>query len=372
MSLLKVKIDKLRRYLRTLGIDVDIAVIQSKEALKYMLSEIYSPPPEEVATYRIVLNLDSEALEIYTSPLEYYRVKEVYGGENVKVYAVSTNCGEVPLDMNCIDRNSADAEIKDKLKTYKHVAVDDVSICEDIVCIDIRNAIKYIRRSKSDEELEIMKRAAEIAEKAINTVASMIEKDFSEIRIASMIESIARDLGAEGFAFTAIVAIGENTAKPHHIPTRKVYRGYEPILIDFGVRIQGYVSDVTRILIPKSVDKNYRELIEIIDNAKNEAISAIKSGVLCKDVDSIARSRLRERNLSNFFIHGLGHGVGVDVHEEPRLSPNSKDRLTEGDVVTVEPGVYIYGRYGVRIEDIVQVTKSGANILTKGVKVIEL
>lgn len=370
MTLLKLKIDKLRKYLRS--VDVDVIVVQGKESLKYMLSEIYSPPPEEVPVYRMVVDVSSSVIELYTPPLEYYRVKEVYGDKDVEVYAVSTICEEVPQDMKCYDRNSVDIKIKNRLKMYKHVAVDDISICEDMVCIDIRYALKQIRRSKSDEEVEVIERAAEISEKAIEIVASKISRGFSELRIASILESTARELGASGFGFNTIVAVGENTAKPHHIPSQKEFRGDEPILIDFGVRVSGYVSDITRILIPKNIDKDYRELVQLIDNVKYEAIGAIKSGVMCKDVDLMVRSKLKTFNLHKFFIHGLGHGVGVDVHEEPRLSPNSKEHLVEGDVITVEPGLYIYGKYGVRIEDIVYVTRNGAQIITKGVKVIEL
>jgi Xaa-Pro aminopeptidase len=372
MTLLKLKVDKLKKYLGLLDIDVDIAIIQSREALKYMLSEVYSPPPEEVSVYRIVIDMESNALELYVPPLEYYRIKEIYGDKNIDVYAISFQCEEVPPDMKCIDRSSADTKIKDRLKAYKHIALDDLSICEELVCIDIKNAVKHIRRRKSEEEVEVIKRAAGITEKAIEIVASRIEKGFSELHIASMLEYIAKELGADGYGFTTIVAIGENTAKPHHIPSQKEFKGFEPILIDFGVRVLGYVSDVTRILVPRTMDKDYRELVQLIDNVKNEAISIIKSGAHCRDVDYVARSRLKEVNLHKYFIHGLGHGVGIDVHEEPRLSLNSKDILVEGDVVTVEPGVYFYNKYGVRIEDMVYITSKGVEILTKGIKVIEL
>ncbi|MEM4848523.1 MAG: M24 family metallopeptidase, partial [Ignisphaera sp.] len=246
------------------------------------------------------------------------------------------------------------------------------SLCEDIVCVDIRQAIRYIRRSKSIEEIEIIRKAVEITERSIELTASSIKQGLSEIAIASVLERFARELGAEGFAFSTIVAVGENTAKPHHISSHKIFSGTEPILIDFGVRVSGYVSDITRILIPSNVDKSYVELIKIVDSARLNAISAIKSGTSCNDIDLVARSTLKVHNIHQFFIHGLGHGVGVDVHEEPRLGQTSKDHLIEGDVVTVEPGVYIHGKYGVRIEDLVVVHKDGAHILSKGPKVLEI
>lgn len=372
MTLLNLKINKLRKYLDAIGVDVEFIVVRGREALKYMASELYSPPPEEVPVHRIAIDMRTSAIEFYVPPLEYYRVKEVYGDEGVDVWAVAGSCIDLPPDIKCYERNSLENVFKEKLLKYNRVAVDDSSLCEDIICIDIRQAIRYIRRSKSIEEIEIIRKAVEITEKSIELTTSSIKQGLSEIAIASVLERLARELGAEGFAFSTIVAVGENTAKPHHTPSHKIFNGAEPILIDFGVRISGYVSDITRILIPSNVDKSYVELIQVIDSARLNAISAIKSGASCNDVDSVARSTLRIHNVHRFFIHGLGHGVGVDVHEEPRLGQTSKDYLIEGDVVTVEPGVYIRGKYGVRIEDLVVVHKDGAYILSKGSKVLEI
>ncbi|MEM2511932.1 MAG: M24 family metallopeptidase [Ignisphaera sp.] len=372
MTLLRLKMNKLEKHLSAIGIDVDFVVIRSREALKYMVSELYSPPPEEVPVHRIAVDIHTGLIEFYVSPLEYYRVKEVYGNEGIDVWAVTNSCIDLPSDMKCYDRNSLENVFKDKLLKYKRIAVDDPPLCEDMVCIDIRQAIRYIRRSKSIEEVEIIKRATEVTEKSIELAASLVKQGLSEIAIASILERLARELGAEGFAFSTIVAVGENTAKPHHIPSHKIFSGAEPILIDFGVRISGYVSDVTRILIPSNVDKNYVELVQVIDKARLNAIIAIKSGLLCSDIDFVARSVLRTHNIHQFFIHGLGHGVGVDVHEGPRLGQASKDYLIDGDVVTVEPGVYIHGKYGVRIEDLVLVDKDGVQVLSEGPKVIEI
>lgn len=372
MPLLRLKIRKLKNYLKMQELDVDFIILKNSDTLKYMLSELYSPPPEEITVHRMAIDLRSDSIELYVSPLDFFRVKEVYGAEGVDVYAVLGSCTDIPLDMKCIEKSSTDNILRDKATRYRYVAVDDISICEDMVCIDIRRIVKNIRRSKYMEEVELIKKAISIAEHAINIVSSRIRQGISELMIASMLENVSRELGAEGFAFSTIVAVGENTAKPHHIPSLRVFKGREPILIDFGIRVSGYVSDVTRIIIPSSIDKEYRELLQLIENASAQAISAIKAGIRCSEVDKEARSVLRVKDLHIYFLHGVGHGLGVDVHEEPRMTQNSKDILIEGDTVTVEPGVYMYGKYGARLEDVIYVDKHGAKILTQGPRVIEI
>uniref|UniRef100_A0A7C2ZPT0 M24 family metallopeptidase n=1 Tax=Ignisphaera aggregans TaxID=334771 RepID=A0A7C2ZPT0_9CREN len=321
-----------------------------------MVAELYTPPPEEVSVARMVVDFDSNRVELYVSPLDYHRVKEMYGDSYVDVYAVAGACGDFPSDMKCLERSSLDERLKSYIVSRRYVGVDDISLCEDVICTDVRGAIRYIRRSKAPEEIDLITKASQISEKSIESVAESIRPGVTELDIAAMVESKARELGAEGFAFSTIVAIGENTSKPHHTPTRRAFTGSEPILIDFGVRVSGYVNDVTRMLLPHGIiSKEYIDLVQIVDEARAKSITSIREGVQCKDVDAVARTMLKERGLSAFFIHGLGHGVGIDVHEEPRLSPNSKDALVHGDIVTIEPGIYFYGKYGVRLEDLVLV-----------------
>lgn len=372
MSLLKLKIDKLRNQLNNLDIDVDLAILKSSNTLKYMVSELYSPPPEEIPASIIIVDFQSNNVEMYVKVLDAFRAQETYGTEGIEVYAISWSCTDVAQDIKCIDKSVMDNVIKDKMSKYKYVAVDDISICKDALCIDIRKVIKDIRRSKSAEEVEIIKRAVSVAEKAVHSISSKIRYGISEADIASMLEYAARGLGAEGFAFNTIVAIGENTAKPHHVPTTRALKSREPILIDFGVRISGYVSDITRVLVPINIDKEYKELLELIETASARALSVVREGIPCRCVDDKARATFKVKDLHKHFLHGVGHGIGVDVHEEPRLSQDSSDTLIHGDTITIEPGLYIRGKYGVRLEDVVYVDRSEGKVLSTGPKVIEL
>lgn len=368
-----MKINRLIKYLAEIhGVDVDFIIFKNPQYLKYMVAEIYYPPPEGIAVHRIGVDVQSGFIDIYVSPLEYFRVRELYEDKDVNIYAVIQSCADLPQDMNCVEKELLDSKIFNKLSQYKRIAVDDTSICEDMICIDVRKSIRIMRRSKMSEEIEIIKKAIEISESTIHNIASYISHGVNEIMIASIVESEARKLGAEGFAFTPIVAIGKNTAKPHHIPSREVFSGVEPILIDFGVRISGYVCDITRIVIPKKIDDRYKKMLEVIENLVEYAVNLMSDGVECSKVDEEVRNILKRDNLHKYFIHGLGHGIGIDVHEEPRIVKNSKDMFIEGDVVTVEPGIYIYGKYGIRLEDNVAITGKEAKFLTKGKRVIEI
>jgi Xaa-Pro aminopeptidase len=186
---------------------------------------------------------------------------------------------------------------------------------------------------------------------------------------------MAMALGAEGIAFSPIVAIGKNTAKPHHIVQSTVFNGCEPILIDFGVRVRGYVSDVTRMILPKRLCSEYVDVegdALLISEVIDSVIVNMKPNTTASAIDSVARDKLKERGLDAYFIHGLGHGIGVDVHEPPRISSNSRDTLLPGDTITVEPGVYFFNKYGVRIEEDVYVDENGGKFLTTSPRTLYL
>lgn len=371
--LFKLKLNRLTRYLTdTLGFDVDFIVLKNTNSLKYMLSEIYYPPPEEIAVHRVLFDLNSNSIDIYVSPLEHYRIQEIYGDSDVNIYSVLSSCTDIPQDIKCVEKSSLDSITMDKVSRYRRVAIDDTSICEETVCIDIGKIIRKIRRTKMVEELEIIKKAVEIAETALQNVVPYITQGINELMLASLVENEARKLGAEGFAFSPIIAIGENAAKPHHIPSKRSFTGREPILVDFGVRISGYVCDITRIIMPKNINSEYSKILDIIEDAIEYAISLAREGTECSKIDEEVRNIFKKMDLHRYFLHGLGHGIGIDVHEEPRITRSSRDILMEGDVVTIEPGIYIYGKYGFRLEDNISVGKNGCNILSKTKRVLEL
>lgn len=235
--------------------------------------------------------------------------------------------------------------------------------------------IKRIRSIKDEKEIELIKRAVDIAEKAFEEFIPRIDPGLSELELAGILEKYLREMGSQGFAFSTIVAIGKNTSYPHYIPKESiVFTGSEPILIDFGARYMGYVSDITRMIIPSKLkrDKEFMEIVECVESALDRALALIREGIKACNVDAEARRFIEEKGYGRYFVHGLGHGLGVDVHEEPRIAPSNEEELISNQVFTVEPGIYLANKFGVRIEEDVVVKSTYTQILTTLPRIIEI
>jgi len=227
----------------------------------------------------------------------------------------------------------------------------------------IENKINEMRMIKTTEEINIITETIRTAEEAFLKTVDDINEGVSELYLAGRLGLHMRVLGGEREAFPSIVAFGENAAYPHAIPgTRKLERN-ELILIDWGTVKYNYNSDSTRTLI-YGKNKNLEKIIEIVNEAVEKAVDIVQPGIKAKDIDNVARKVLEKHGFGSKFIHGLGHGVGIDVHEEPYIRPGSNTIIEKGMVFTIEPGVYLHGRFGVRIEDMVLVTERGAKVLT--------
>jgi Xaa-Pro aminopeptidase len=224
--------------------------------------------------------------------------------------------------------------------------------------------LQDLRAVKTREEIGWISQAARIAGQALAEVRGMIRPGVREREIAIELEYRMRLAGAEQVSFETIVAAGINTALPHATPgDRRIVDG-DCIMIDYGAVWEGYHSDETCTAFVGHVDARQREVYELVRLAHDRAIRAIRAGVSCGEIDRLARSCLAEAGLDSHFSHGTGHGVGLDVHEAPRLAAGRQEILRAGMVVTVEPGVYLPGVWGIRIEDTVLVTEEGCDILT--------
>lgn len=230
--------------------------------------------------------------------------------------------------------------------------------CEDIV--------KKMRKYKSFEEIEKIIKAQRINEKIFKEILKFIKPGKTkEIDLAAEIEYRIKKEGGEP-AFPPIVATGANSALPHAKPGNRVIKRGKPLKIDMGVKYRGWCSDMTRTLwIGAKPDKKFEEIYQIVLDANRKAIDEIKNGVSGKHIDSVAREYIESKGYGKYFGHGLGHGIGVEVHEAPALSPLSKDMIENGMVFTVEPGIYIPGYGGVRIEDIVYVKNGESFVITR-------
>jgi len=225
-----------------------------------------------------------------------------------------------------------------------------------------------IRIIKTDDELSKIKKAVAVSDLAFSHILKFIKQGMTEIEVAVELEFFMRKNGAEGVSFDTIVASGHRSALPHGEPTdRKIMAG-DMLLMDYGCVVEGYCSDMTRTIAIGEISDEKRKIYETVKNAQQAGLDVIKNGQTCKMVDYLAREVIENSGYGKSFTHALGHGVGLEVHEEPRLSPKAKGNLGTGMVVTVEPGIYIRDLCGVRIEDLVCVTKDGYTNFTSSTK----
>ena len=232
--------------------------------------------------------------------------------------------------------------------------------------------LSAFRRKKCAEEVQKMERAQRIAEAALEQILPTIRPGRTEKEIALELDYTMLRMGADALSFQTIVVSGENSSLPHGVPGSRAVRDGDLITMDFGAVVDGYHSDMTRTVALGSCTPEMREIYEIVLQAQLASLSVMRPGTLCKDADAAARDVITAAGYGAYFGHGTGHGVGVDIHERPNVSPRSAETLAAGDVVTAEPGIYLPGKFGVRIEDMVLITKDGHANFTKADKALRI
>jgi len=260
-----------------------------------------------------------------------------------------------------------------KVRRAERVGIDDLPMSqylsfkkkgrgmEILLKVDL---IWKLRKRKDSTELKKMKRAAEIASHGFEAALESIRPGATEKEVAAEIEYRMRRYGSEGLAFDSIVASGLNSILPHVGPTERKIRNDDFVIVDIGSVYEGYCTDITRTYVAGNPSVRQKRMYDAVLRAHDSALECIHEGVMANVVDRRARQILSKRGYGEFFVHSLGHGVGLEVHEPPRLSPNSSEELQIGYVVTVEPGVYVPGFGGVRIEDTVAVIRRGTEKLS--------
>ncbi|MEW5917130.1 MAG: Xaa-Pro peptidase family protein, partial [Gemmatimonadota bacterium] len=227
------------------------------------------------------------------------------------------------------------------------------------------DVIERLREVKDEGELSAIRDAGKVAAVALEKTLGCVTSGMTELQVAGVLEHALRDAGSEVAPFASIVASGERTALPHARAGRRAIARGDFLLLDFGATVNGYVSDVTRTVVVGRADERQRQVHAAVQAANEAARTRVRSGMTGKEADAIARGVLEQYGLNEAFGHGLGHGIGLEVHEGPRLSRISEQVLQEGAVVTIEPGVYVTGWGGVRIEDNVRLSAQGAELLTE-------
>ena len=228
--------------------------------------------------------------------------------------------------------------------------------------------INTLRRIKSEAEKQKILAAQLIAEKAFDHILGFIKEGVTEREVALTLDFFMLKNGAECVSFETIAVSGKNSSMPHGVPSDKKIECGDFITLDYGAVVDGYHSDMTRTVAVGEISSKQAEVYETVLAAQKKSLESLWAGVSCKDADAAARDIIRNAGYGDFFGHGTGHGVGIEIHEEPRVSPKSESLLTAGDVVTVEPGIYLPSEFGVRIEDMAFITENGYENLTKSPK----
>lgn len=288
----------------------------------------------------------------------------------------SKNCDEiVELKRTVADLNKAVKELgikkfytESKMISHSLFSFLSKSLSVPVIPDKLDNLLTDLRREKRGYEKERILKAQGIAEKAFEHILKFIKPGVTEIDIRLELEFFMLKNGAESMSFETIVVSGKNTSLPHGVPSEKKVETGDFVTMDYGVFKEGYCSDMTRTVAVGCVSDKQAEVYNTVLTAQLEGLKKIKAGEKCYNVDLAAREIIEKAGYGKFFGHATGHGIGIEVHEAPVVSPKSKETLRTGDIISCEPGIYIPSTFGVRIEDLAFVTETGCENLTKSKK----
>lgn len=235
-------------------------------------------------------------------------------------------------------------------------------------------AMVPLRMQKTTDEIRYMEEAGAIVDEAFEEIIQSKVTGMTELALATALEAAMRRRGAEKIAFETLVASGPHSALPHYRAGQRTIEPGDVVIFDFGCRIHGYCSDITRTIVCREPTDEIRAIYEIVKNAQEKAVQAIRPGIEAEQVDRVARDEITDAGYGERFIHRTGHGIGLDVHEEPYIVEGNHLQLKQGMAFSVEPGIYLAGQFGVRVEDIVVVTETGAkrlNNCTRDLQIVE-
>ena len=337
-------------------LEVDGFLVSAPENRRYLSGFTGTSGYLLITQSEAALATDFRYIEQAESESPYYRVHRTRGGTGWLPEVLS----ELGVDTLAIEADHMTVSAHSALTT----ALEESENAADVLVEETSGVVAGVRAVKDASELAIIERAVEIADLAMASVASRIEPGMTEAQIAWGLEMEMRRLGAEGAAFDIIVGAGPNGALPHHRADDSVVRPGDPVVIDMGASYEGYNSDLTRTFYTGRPDDEFLAIYSIVLQAQETAIREVRPGMTGQEVDEIARAVIEEAGYGEEFGHGLGHGVGLAVHERPMVVPTSEDVIEDGMVFTIEPGIYISGWGGVRIEDIVVMENGRARILT--------
>lgn len=344
---------KLLNLMKNLPEGIDCAIIQSKINIRYFLNFVSSSGILIVTRDKSYFIIDSRYIENAKKDIKnceiilqkdlYSQIIEILNKHNVK---------EVHLEIY----NTTVADYEKMKRMFFGVNIETSNTFNDY--------INHLRSIKSEDEISCIKNAQSIAEKGYRHILNYICVGMSEKEVAVELEIFLKREGGEGLSFPIICSFGENAASPHSVPGNRKLKPGELCILDFGTIYNGYMSDMTRTFGIGNIDEEKQKVYNIVLESQNLAIKKIKKGEKCCEIDMVARSYISEKGYADYFGHGLGHSIGLEVHESPSLSKLNNTVLENNMIVTVEPGIYIPGKFGIRIEDMVVAKEDGYENIT--------
>lgn len=348
--------DQLLKIMQELPNDVDCAMVSSDVNRRYLTGFSSSAGVLVITHNAAYLLVDFRYYEMAVSRAKGFEVilfKNLY--DELEKLFCELNCCDVAIEIGDIT-----VEIFNKYrKRFKSINF--------ITDGGLDAIISRLRMTKSAGEVEKIKSAQEVADAAFSHILSFISPGKTELEIARRLNGFIMER-SDGLSFETIVVSGKNSSLPHGTPSSKQIQKGDFITMDFGALVDGYHSDMTRTIFCGKPSDDQKKLYDLVLFGQNLALDAVRSGAMCCDIDDLVRKYFNEFGFNEEFGHGLGHGVGLSIHEKPSLSPKESCKLSCGMVVTVEPGLYLSGKYGVRIEDMVLVCEKGCENLTKSPK----
>ena len=348
----KGRIERLRALLTEKVVD---AVLVTKEENVHYFSGFRGDSTALLVTHeRLLLVTDSRYTEQASAEASLYEIVEQRDGLYRKVAELAVEAGVVALGYE------GAVLVCDQYEKLKEMLGE--------ISFDTSLALDALRQVKDTDEIALIRRACAIADEGFAHIIRYIQPGMTELEVAAELEHYMRTLGSERPAFQTIIASGVRGSLPHGIASDKVIARGELVTMDFGAVCAGYHSDITRTICVGRADARQREIYDAVLSAQMRALAALRPGVTGIEVDRIARDSLAEKNFEQYFGHGLGHSLGLEIHEEPRLSKAGKHIMQPNMLITDEPGVYIPGWGGIRIEDTVLITADGSEPLTRAPK----
>lgn len=314
----------------------------------------------------------SEGVVIITTDGSGYHIVDSRYTETAQIYSQKTGLNVIEIQTTfadevkkIIDRHNIKALLFENetitFSQYEKYA----KLLSGVSFIPLKNQLMMLRNIKDIEEINLIKTANNIAEKAFIELLPEVKAGKTEKELCALFEYLMAKNGSDGISFNTILLTGSHTSMPHGVPDERPIKDGDFVLLDFGATHQGYHSDMTRTVAVGYADDEMIEAYNLVLKAQLAGIKALNNGVKCADVYNAAYEALAEKNMAQYFRHSLGHGVGLEIHEGYNASPKSTDTFETGNVITIEPGVYIPNKFGIRIEDLLYISPHGRENLSK-------